>query len=300
MNNVFFDSATRASHDGTGARFCFYAAREFFFSAMTTARFGVLLLTVLVCCAARAQTPGSSKSNYPVLIKDSTERRAKAEREWRRMLDAYSVPQTPPDFYPITYTPRSLLGVSDGIKLLAETSPANPDPLVPREALRGFVDRWREMIGAEPGSLSLTGADQSGPAHRFTYKQANYAYPIAAPFGELVAVLSSDGKLTQLDDRLIPVVELPSRPTIDSEVAAKRLVGRVFTYTDLAGREQRSTVNGEAELNVKQLVIMPVEKADAIEVRLAWEIAVGSSLSWTVFIDAVTGEELKVVQNFQT
>jgi hypothetical protein len=53
-------------------------------------------------------------------------------------------------------------------------------------------------------------------------------------------------------------------------------------------------------VSVKRLVVLPVEKSDAIELHLAWELIAGKSLSWTVYIDAVTGEELKVIQNFQT
>jgi hypothetical protein len=53
-------------------------------------------------------------------------------------------------------------------------------------------------------------------------------------------------------------------------------------------------------VSVKRAVILPIEKSDMIEVHLAWEIVAGKSLSWTVYIDAINGEELKVIQNFQT
>ena len=277
-------------HDGKARSFCFYAA-------MTLSRVVLLLTAIVVFCGANAQ---NSKQNYPAVIKDSVERRAKAEREWRRMLDTYSVPQAPPDLYPITYTLRSLLGVTGGIKLVAESAGPASDPLTLRESVRGFIDRWREMIGADSGSLSLVSVDQSDTVQRFTYKQANYAFPIAAPAGEMVAVVSNDGKLMQLDDRLIPVVDLPLRPTIDEATAAKRLIGRVFNYTDISGREQRAVINNATDVSVKQLVVLVVEKADAIEVHLAWELNAGNSLKWTVYSDAVTGEDLRVVPNFQT
>jgi hypothetical protein len=216
------------------------------------------------------------------------------------MLAVYGAPQTPPDLYPITCTPRSLLGITGGIKLTSEPLPADSDPLALRELIRGFIGRWRDLIGAEPGALSLVSADQSGAVQRLTYKQANYAFPLAPPSGELVVMLGNDGKLMQLDDRLVPVVELPSRPALEKEAAAKRLVGRVFTYTDFAGHEQRAVIGSEADITVKQLVVLVTEKADAVEVRLAWEVAAGTSLSWTVYLDAINGEELRVVQNFQT
>ena len=63
----------------------------------------VLLLTGF---AVLPQAPNPPKQNYPAVIRDPADLRAKAEREWRRMLDSYGVPQTPPDLYPITNTPR--------------------------------------------------------------------------------------------------------------------------------------------------------------------------------------------------
>jgi hypothetical protein len=262
----------------------------------------ILLLAVALAigCEQTPQIPGAAKQNYPVFIKDSPDRRARAEREWRRMLDAYGVTQTPPDLYPITYTPRSLLGVSGSIKIMAYTPEPGSENIALRTAVRGFVDRWRELIGADPASLSLTGADESGPARRLIYRQANYAFPIAPGFGEMIVIISGDGKLVQLDDRLIPVVELPLQPAIERGDAARRVVGRSFTYSDIAGRDQQERIDTVDAVSVKQLVTLPLEKADAIEVHLAWEIVAGKSLTWTVYIDAMTGEELKVTQNFNT
>lgn len=246
------------------------------------------------------QAPSSAKQGYPAIIKDSADRRAKAEREWRRMLDAYGVQQTPPDLYPITNTPRSLLGVSNGIKILA----GNPDPgtetFALRQAMKAFIDRWRELLAIDPALISLSRTDALGDTERFTYSQANYAHPLAGNFGEMVAVVSRDGRLIQLDDRFIPVVDLPSNPSIERDIAAKKVVGRTFSYTDIAGREQRTQIVEPAEVSVKRLVILPIQKGDAVEVRLAWEVIAGRSLSWTVYIDAVTGEDVRVVQNFQT
>ena len=246
------------------------------------------------------QSPGAAKQNYPAVIKDSADRRAKAEREWRRMLDAYGVPQTPPDLHPITNTPRSLLGVSNGIKLLAAKPEPGMETFALREAMKAFIDRWRELLGIDPASISLIGADASGDTERLTYRQANYAYPVGGNFGEMVAVVSRDGRLLQLDDRFVPVVDLPLKPSVERDVAAKKVIGRTFRYTDIAGREQRTQINAPTEVSVKRLVILPIEKGDAVEVRLAWELIAGKSLSWTVYIDAVTGEDLRVVQNFQT
>src|SRR2546426_6064681 len=122
------------------------------------------------------QVPSAARQNYPAVIKDSTERRATAEREWRRMLDSYGVPPTPPDLYPVTGTPRSLLGVSGGIKLLnAKPEPGN-ETFALRAAMKAFIDRWRELLLADPETVSLMRADESGDTERLTYRQGNYPY----------------------------------------------------------------------------------------------------------------------------
>jgi hypothetical protein len=217
------------------------------------------------------------------------------------MLDSYGVPQTPPDLYPITDTPRSLLGVTGAIKLLNYKPEPGNETLAVREAMKVFIDRWRELLGVDPAAVSLINAAQSGDTERLTYRQANYAHPIAGNFGEMVVIVSRDGRLLQLDDRFIPVVaELPLKPTTERDLAAKKIIGKTFTYSDIAGREQRTQIGTPGEVSVKRLVVLPVEKSDAIELHLAWELVAGKSLSWTVYIDAVTGEELKVIQNFQT
>ena len=273
--------------------FCFYASMN----ALTV----TTLIAAFLLTGPGALPQGSgSKQNYPAMIKDSADQRAKAERDWRRMLDSYGVPQTPPDLYPIIDTPRSLLGVSGGIKLLSATPEPGTETFALRQAMKLFIDRWRDLLGADPSTISLISADESADTRRLTFRQGNYAYPVAGNFGEMVAVVSRDGRLMQLDDRFIPVVDLPLKPSSDREVAAKKVVGKVFSYTDAAGREQRLEIGAADEVTVKRLVVLPIQKGDAVEVHLAWEVVAGKSMSWTIYLDAITGDELKVAQNFQT
>jgi hypothetical protein len=243
---------------------------------------------------------GGAKDNYPAIIKDSADRRATAEREWRRMLDAYSVPQTPPDFYPITYTPRSLLGVSGGVRIVAAKGPDDAEEMALREAAKSFLARWRDLIGADPAGISLTSVTHSAGTLRFQYAQANYSFPIMGNYGQMSIAISDDGRLSQLDDRFIPVVDLPSRPTLDRDTAIGKVVGRTFKYSDPSGREQLASIADRNQVTVKQLTVIPIEKGDALEVHLAWEIIAGKSPSWTLYIDAVNGLELRVAPNFQT
>jgi hypothetical protein len=275
--------------------------RAVFSARMILLTVNYLIAAVLLAgSAVPPQASNASRQNYPAVVKDSVDRRSKAEREWRRMLDAYGIAQTPPDFYPITNTPRSLLGVADAIQILNYKPDPGDESHALREAVKGFVDRWRDLLGIDPATISLVNADESSDTKRLTFRQSNYAYPIGGNFGEMVIVLSRSGALMQLDDRFVPLVDVPLKPAIERDIAGKKVVGKTFAYSDIAGREQRTQINSPAEVNVKRLVILPIVKSDAVEIHLAWEVIAGTSLSWTVFVDAITGDELKVVQNFNT
>jgi hypothetical protein len=247
-------------------------------------------------CEPSPQTPRTPRQDYAGVIQDSQDRRAKAEREWRRMLEAYNAPPAQPDFYQITYTPRSLSSAAGSIQI----AESGLDKVALRRAAKQFIERWRELIGADSEAMSLASESQSTDTVRLTYRQANYPFQIAGDFGRMVLIIGRDGKLMQMDDRFIPLVEIPSRPEIEREAAARRLVGRTFTYRDFAGQEQRAQIGGLDEVNVRGLVVLPLEKEGRIEVRLAWEIVAGKSLAWTVYLDAITGEELRAMQNFET
>ena len=286
-----YSATRRAPHMSTLARTSFRAR---------------MILLIINCLLAAALSLGSevapqapARQSYPAIIRDSVDRRSRAEREWRRMLDAYGVVQTPPDLYPITDTPRSLVGVSEGIRILDYKPDPGDEAFALRQAVKVFIDRWRDLLAIDPAAVSLVSADESGDARRLTFRQISYAHPVAGSFGVLVIIINRNGTIVQLDDRFVPVVELPVKPSLEREVAVKKVAGRSFSYTDIAGRQQQAHVE-PGEVTARRLVVLPIEKGDAVEVHLAWEIIAGKSLSWTVYIDAVNGEELRVDQNFQT
>jgi hypothetical protein len=253
------------------------------------------LISVLLMSADLGQASQNAKpKNYPVIIKASPQRLTQVERDWQRLGEAYNVKDAKPELYPIIYTPRSLTQLQGAIKLLETLPQAQADlDITIREAAKRFVDRWHDLLGAEPAMTSLTVADSANGTHRLSYKQANYPFPIAGRFGELTLVISNDGRLLQLDDRFIPLVELPFKPAIDRQAVAQKLAGRTLAYKDSAGSGQQTKINNASEANVKGLVIFPVEKKDSLEIHLAWEISIGPSSSATIYVDAMDGEELK-------
>ena len=261
----------------------------------------LILLSFIMTCAIQAFAASVvQKPAYPPVIADSNDQRARAEHEWRRMLDFYHVPQTPPDFYPSTHLPRSLLGVLDGIKILNAQPQSGAGDIALLEGVKGFIDRWRDLIGADLASISLVSAVKADGARRITYREAVYPFPIAGGYGVLTVLLTEDGRLIQLDDRFIPLVSIPTGPSIDRETAARKQIGRTFSYRDVSGATQQVRINDASDLAVKQLVVLPIEKGKGLESHLAWVIIGGKSQSWLVYVDAVNGEELRSIQNFET
>jgi hypothetical protein len=257
-------------------------------------------ITFTAGCAPSAQVPNKEKAkNYPVIIKASAERRTQATGEWRRLLETYGVAGVEPDFYAVNATPRSLGNLANGIKIV--TTPIQPDSeeVTIREAARKFIDRWRELLGVDPASLSLVSDNHPNEAHRLTYRQSDYPFPVAGNFGELTIIISKDGRLIQLDDRLIPLVEMPLKAVIERQAAGLRVANRTFTYRNVAGQPQTVKIDA-GEVVVKELVVYPVEKGETIELHLAWEITAGKSLIWDVYIDAINGEDLGIIQRFNT
>jgi hypothetical protein len=257
-------------------------------------------ISFTVGCTPSAQVPNKEKAkSYPVIIKASAERQSLARREWGRLLETYGVSSVEPDFYAVTGTPRSLAVVSNGIKIVTAQIQSETEEVTIREASRKFIDRWRELLAVDPATLSLVSDSHSNDTHRLTYRQSDYSFPVAGNFGELTTIVSKDGRLVQLEDRLIPLVELPLKAVIERQAAGQRVANRTFTYRNVAGQPQSVKIDA-GDVVVKELVVYPVEKGETIEVHLAWEITAGKSLMWNVYIDAINGEDLGIIKKFNT
>lgn len=268
-------------------------------------RFFIFALTIFwsfsdFASFAQSQKSAAQPKGYPVKITASQQRTAEAEREWTRLLDTFGLKYVQPDFYPLTQTLRSLSSLQGGLKILTIKPQPKDEIVAIREAAKRFIDKWRDLLKANPETVSLTSADNANNTYRLHYHQADYPFPIAGGFGEMTLVVTSEGLLTQIDNRFIPIVEIPFKPTIDRQTAEKKIPGRMFTYKDIAGRDQQVTIKDAKEVKTNGLVILPIEKKDAFEIHLAWQISAGASLPFTVYIDAVDGTELQVEQNFRT
>ena len=77
-------------------------------------------------------------------------------------------------------------------------------------------------------------------------------------------------------------------------------VGREIIYSNIAGQPLTYKVANRAEVSVKNLVVYPKHEGNKIRIHLAFPVEVGSGTTWTVYVDAITGQEIEIKQNFAT
>ena len=262
-------------------------------------------IATLSACGASIQTTvpagTDTPANYPLTLVESREHRDTMTTEWNRLFDAYGVPaerRKIPDLTPVLHTPHSFLGI--GPIRLGTSATGTLDDAEIRMLLRKFIADYAQLLGVVPSTLSLENVTPvGGIGSRYTFAQNGFAHPIAPPAGRLEFMVSPTGELIQMSITAIPQADLPE-PRLTRAAAGERLLGTTFTYGDIAGRPQTVTISDPKQIVVKRLVVYPQTTESTVAIRLCWEIEAGEGMTWTVYVDAVTGQTAGTIQNFQT
>ncbi len=276
----------------------------------TMKRLSITLLAVLslAACATPGQvsvnTPQSHSVNYPPIIEESEARQQSAREAWKRFLSDWRLPEVKLDVSPITGTPRSLPADLAG-KINIHNKPGNFGEMEAKEAVRRFVERSLDLFGGQGiggafvlKDLSLVSFSDEGNFFRATFWQVSYPFRLADGFGELRLIVGKNGELLQWSSSLIPTVILPTRAEISAQSIYEKLLNREFTYTTIAGRPQSYKIAKRQEIKIGELIVYPKAEGNRMKIHLAFPVVVGSGTTWTVFIDAINGDELEVKQNF--
>lgn len=262
----------------------------------------------LLACAAPGQvgvrTPQAGGASYPPTIEATAAQQQEAEAVWRAFLTEQQLPETKFDAEPGLNTPRALpLNLAGRIKLGTKEGPL--DELAAKDALRRFIERnavllsgGRRETAISLKDLSLTTFSNEGAMYRAVYEQRSFPFPLANGFGELMMVISKTGTLLQWNSRLLPKLDLPANINVNTAELPDRFVGRTFTYSNIAGQPQTYRVANRNEAAVKSLVVYPKVTGNRLTLHVAYPVEVGRGTTWTVYVDAVTGEELAVRQDF--
>ena len=273
----------------------------------------ITVCSLLLCaCAAPGQvgvnTPQSKAQNYPPMVEDSPERRQAAKEAWKIFLTEFRLPDAQPDLEPVLNTPRALPMELAG-QIVIHTKAGVFGEMEAKEALRRFLERARGLLVGDAKNnqislkdLSLVSFSNDGNFYRAVYQQMNYQRPIVNGYGELRLVVGKNGMLLQLNSRIIPVFDLPEPTGINTNSIPSSIVdkmmGREFKYPNIAGQTLSYKVTQRSEVSVKDLVVYPKEEGSRIAIHLAYAVEVGAGTTWTVYVDAISGQEIAVKQNF--
>ena len=261
---------------------------------------------VLAACAAPGQGTANTPQaqQYPPVIADSDARQQAAQDAWKCLLEQSSLSGVKIELEPLLYTPRGLPPEAQGrIKISQRNGPFGE--IEAKEALRGFIESNRGLLSGDPKSAALNLKDLSlvtfttdQSYYQATYKQVSYPFPIAEDYGELLLAVSKNGMLHQCRSTLIPTLELPAKAEVNAADLKARLINREFIYTNIAGIKQSYRIARPEEIVVRDLVVYPKRESMKISIHLAYPVEAGSGMLWTVYFDAINGQELGVKQNF--
>jgi len=272
----------------------------------------VVAQALFCACAAPGQvsvnTPEGRLQNYPPVLEDTPQRRQAAFEAWKKLLADFQQPESKPDLEPVLNTPRALPPEMAG-RISLQTKAGVFGELEAKEALRRFIERASGALfpnhinGSAQSSvglkdLSLDSFTDDGSFYRAVYRQANYPFPVSGGYGELRLAVGKNGTLLQLNSRIIPAFDLPARAEITPQSLVDKMVGREFGYTNIAGQPMSYKVASRSEVSVKDLVVYPKQEGNRITIHLAYPVEAGQGTTWTVYVDAITGQEIDVKQNF--
>jgi uncharacterized protein YceK len=272
----------------------------------------IFIIVMLTCgCTAPAQvtvnTPQGKEMVYPQAYEWPTGRGQDVQDAWKNFLTTLNLPFVALELDPVLNTPRSLPGELAGrINLTnsVKTSGAIVE-MDAKEAVRGFIERTRGILSGDPknGSqgvkdLSLVAFTNNGNSYKLVFQQTSYPYPLASGYGELRVTIDKTARLIGLSSSLVPKLDLPASASVETEGFYQKLSNREFTYTTIAGKPQTYKVTRREQIIVKELVVYPRAEGNKLTMHLAYPVDVGNGMTWTVFFDAINGEELGVNQNF--
>jgi hypothetical protein len=280
----------------------------------------LMVAQALFCvCASPGQvavnTTEGRLQKYPPVIEDTPQRRHAAFDAWNKLLAEFQLRGARLELEAALNTARSLpLEMAGRMRLQAQAGEFGE--LEAKEALQRFIERASGIIFPNQMNGSANGPAQSSVSfkdlslisfanshnvvYRAVYRQSNYPFPIAGAYGFLKIAVDKNGMLSQLNSRIIPAVDLPTRAEIAPQSLIDKMVGREFRYSDFGGKPMSYKVANRSEVSVKDLVVYPKLEGNRITVHLAYPVEAGRGTTWTVYVDAITGQEIDVMQNFRT
>lgn len=269
----------------------------------------VLVLLITSCATLQppnAGGPGSVGPPYPAISVAQPQRTEAAVLALHRIMPR-SGSGEPATAYlqPVTATIKSLpTNLAAPLVLPKVGGAAEMTEPETREALRRFINDWRDLIGADPAQLSLVERiDQPDRTTIAVYEQRAFRYPLRGDYGKLEIRFTADRRLLSVSSSCIPDAERLQAaltnitPQVKPEDAVGRLRNSDFEYFDSLGTKHSYRLSTNNEIQRTELVtyaLVAKSSPGSLELHIAWEIAVTNAPFKNIYLDALKDEILAV------
>jgi hypothetical protein len=132
--------------------------------------------------------------------------------------------------------------------------------------------------------------------------QLMFDLPVEGDVSPLVVVANAQGVI-RVEGFWLPETPLPLRTTIRSSAARQSLIGRTVPSGGGSGSSPGISTNTSGPLVIAEndlrhparRVAFVHESPRGLEIRVAWKIPVGAAMVWTAYVDAITGDVLRII-----
>ncbi len=172
-----------------------------------------------------------------------------------------------------------------------------------------LMDEWGSFFGTKGLAMENDSSICGGPTCRIEYKQDFCGFAVVSDSYEhngrigFTAVVQEGGTfLSRISSAVVPMISVYQDPVLDENEAAGRLVGTTLEYFNIAGQPLSYEVTSETPLRFSETPVIFVHVTDdeRLEYHLAYEVFIDTDSLWTGYVDAIDGQLLHFVQNFQT
>ena len=272
----------------------------------------LVIFSFLICssCASPGQvsvnTPQNMFRQYPIEYSASATARSEIEGAWKSFCSENALSFAAPEFDSITNTPLSLPQGLSGKVLLTEKKQIASE-LELRESLRSFIQKNSFLLFSDHdfettglGNLTLVSFSRElrrkpvleTDVYQAVYHQTSYNYPIENGYGVLRLSIAANGLLMQVNSRLIPRYNLSEQTLLPASEIIDKILGNEYQISLPNGQRLSITPVRKDEASLKGLVIYPKPAGQRLAIHLAYVVRIGNGKSWSVFVDALTGENL--------
>ena len=135
--------------------------------------------------------------------------------------------------------------------------------------------------------------------NRMTFSFKNQTYQGIVIENMNIYIVADNGGILKITGHWYPRINITTEPKINLDEVKKKIIGQETTVGEAGGLPEKVLFSGEAKnFESGELVILPV---DDDRLTLCWKIFYKQQrLPWIIYVDAISGDIIKIQPNFVT